>query len=48
MNKKTQQHADKKMVCTRRDFLKHIGLGTTSAAMLPLMQSCAMLGEGRS
>jgi len=32
---------------SRRDFLKQIGLGTTSLALLPLTQSCAILGESR-
>ena len=38
---------NEKLTCNRRDFLKQIGLGTTSLALLPLAQSCAILGEGR-
>lgn len=38
---------DKKQWYNRRDFLKKLGLGTTSLTFLPLIQSCALVGPRR-
>ena len=47
MTTNVKQINNEKRAYSRRDFLKRIGLGTTSLALLPLTQSCAILGERR-
>jgi len=47
MTTNVKQINNEKRAYNRRNFLKRIGLGTTSLALLPLAQSCAILGQGR-
>jgi len=47
MTIKKELMQNEKLTFNRRDFLKQIGLGTTSLALLPLTQSCAILGQPR-